>query len=320
MSHLQKFLYTWRFDYFSILFLMFGYAICGQGQSILDEIHNLSEFPKSISISNTLIFDTIGGHLQGAQIYKQGDKEFAILSGSSAEVAYLLIVELGSQKVERLCTLFTRPLKHAGGFQICENYLAIGVEDNEQRTTSKVMIYNVDALLEGVVKPLSLIDREGAYQRSTAGCVALARTETGWLLMVGDWDTKHLDIYLAPKEQLPRNFKLHQTLTMQDVPRQQWSDAEWMSYQNINLFTQEDEMYLIGMTSDSNRNNILDLFQVLNVSKEFRLKKITRKVLANVGGDFISAAGIWSIDNRWHVISSDRNFTKSAQLYLYSPK
>ncbi len=320
MSQMRNFSCIRWYNLFFILFLLVGNASYCFGQSILDEVHNLDEFPTLLPIHNPLTIDTTGGHLQGVQIYKQRDKEFAFLSGSSAEVAYLLIVDLASQKVERLCTLFTHPLKHAGGFQICENYLAVGVEDNDLRTTSKVVIYDVNELLKGMVNPLSLIDREGAFQRGTAGCVALTRVATSWLLIVGDWDTKHLDIYRAPPEQLPRDFKLSQTLTMQDIPRQQWSDAEWMSYQNINLFTQGDEVYLIGMTSDAKRNNVLDLFQILTVSKEFQLKKVSRKVLANVGGDFISAAGIWSVDNRWQVISSDRNFTRRSQLYLYSPK
>ena len=299
----------------SLLLVVMGKSF-GQLSSIVISLDQLDEV-EEMSLVNPFPIDTSGGHLQGVQIYSKGDDKYAFMSGSSSETSYLMIVDLAAQSVHRICTLFASPLKHAGGFQITDHFLAVGIEDDVSRTESKVQIYDVDDLLSGKIEPLNVIHRKGLFERSTAGGVALAKLDAGWLLIVADWDSRNIDFYGNAGE-IRDPFSLVQTLTMQQADRRAWSDQEWSAYQNINLLLDHENLFLAGLTSVESSVNIIDLYRVDKAQGNFALTKIMRKNLANRGGNFIWSAGLnIGEQNILGAVSTSRNVEKNGILYFY---
>ncbi len=305
-----------------LCFLVFGLncSLLGQGD-ILQIIENgLEREPSVIHVHNPIIWDTLGGHLQGIQSYRNAD--YLILSGSSHQRAYLSVVHRSSQpEVLHHLSLMEAPYKHAGGFQICDDFLAVGIEDNEARNLSKVMIYRVSDFIKGQISIVQQIDRQGAYQRATAGCVGLAFFQSRWIIMVGDWDTKHLDIYENETALMQGDFSLVQSITIEEQARSNWSDPEWLPYQNINLFVHDQVLYLAAFTSDRKNRNLLDLFLIEREQGLYQIKKIDRQTLENTGCDFVWAAGLVVEDDEIKgVISSPRNLVEHNVFHHYPIK
>ncbi len=272
---------------------------------------------EEIIIKNSIPLDTSGGHLQGIQIYDGQGGPYFFLSGSSDSAAYLTIANANDLEVLDHLTLFAAPLRHAGGIQVVRDYLVVGVEDNDLRTRSKILIYSILDLLEGEVTPLVTIDREGEFERSTAGCTALAEIKDGWILVVGDWDSRHLDFYHSETPMEEGSFRLIQTLVMNNVDRTDWCDPEWMAYQNINLFEKDDELFLAGLMSDKTRNNVIDIYLLEDLLEGISLTKKLRKILPNTGGDFSWGAGIFIRGYQVEILSCARNLDRQLKVYWY---
>lgn len=290
----------------------------GPHEQILRLWSEIDVNPELIIFENHLEINNEGGHLQGVQLLNQGDSTLAILSGSSSTDAYLILVDLSrSSKVQRIIRIFEKPLKHAGGFQICENYLAVGVEDNEKRNRSEVCIYDLQDLGRSIQKPVVQIRREGLFERATAGCVGMVKIPGHWMLIVGDWNTRNLDFYQSENESIESQFALIESMYLDHVNRSSWSDPEWLPYQNINLIYSQNELYLVGMTSDINKANVADLFH-LSIQDSVSLTKISRLHLENQGGDFIWGGGVFKQSNELRgLIGCERNLTSQNHLYLY---
>ncbi len=233
--------------------------------------------------------DTAGGHLQGIQSWSTGGVLHYALTGSSANHAYLVMVDGTDMEVVNIQKLMSKPYKHAGGFQVYHHYAAIGIEDNEDRNHSYVMIYEVtspqtDAIL------IDKVERKGDYERTTAGCVAITHFDDQWLLAVGDWNTRHLDLYRSNLER-PDSFQLFQTITASEMDRTTWSDSSWLPYQNLNFFISQEELYLAGMTSDD--HNVLDIFSVsFDSDHSLILQKIASQQFSIASGQFVWGAGL----------------------------
>jgi hypothetical protein len=161
----------------------------------------LESLPKqSAPFDCTSIDDAIppGGHFQGIQLAAIQGVPHAILSGSSDEESYLMLVRLDDKRRAVSATrktLLPKPYKHAGGIQIAGRFLAVGIEDNEKKDTSIVWILDIDQLKEETIKPFIEIKREGPVKRSTAGAVGLAKMGEKHLLAVGSWDSATIDFY-----------------------------------------------------------------------------------------------------------------------------
>lgn len=70
--------------------------------------------------------------------------------------------------------------------------MAIEIEDNHLKDKSKMHIYEIN---NPHSEPLQIIQRTGKAKRVTAGCVGIIEIENHILVVVGNWDTKHLDFY-----------------------------------------------------------------------------------------------------------------------------
>lgn len=100
--------------------------------------------------------------------------------------------------------LMTDPFRHAGGFQIFDHFLAIGIEDNHLRTSSKVKVYDV-AAKNVWNEPLYTIELQGSFEKPTAGAVGIAPYKKEMLLAVANWDCQNIDFYACPVS----DFKSH---------------------------------------------------------------------------------------------------------------
>ncbi|MBK8501886.1 MAG: hypothetical protein IPL46_06575 [Saprospiraceae bacterium] len=261
------------------------------------------------------------GHLQGVQLKRIKKLDYFYLSGSSSEYSYLAIGRLNdSPSIIQIKKLFSKPLKHAGGFQISENYLAVGIEDNEARNHSQVCVYKLSRKGELSRNPIACIDRRGAYERATAGCVGLTFFDNRWLIVVGDWNTRNLDFYVSMGKNIAGGFRLMDSIRISDCDRSVWSDTTWLAYQNIQLITQEGKIYLIGLNSQSIiKKNIADLFRIDSENLDhFIINKVNHQTLENQGGDFVwGAGGVIDRDQLLGILSCERNLSEINRLYFY---
>ena len=286
-----------------LVIILSGISACpdhAQPQSIPERFQQLDREPQVIVCRNDLEINNRGGHLQGVQIIRKGEVEYAILSGSSSSYAYYAVVKLGAdRRVRSVNRLMYKPFKHAGGIQVCQELLVVGIEDNAARDKSKVCIYRITDPENPSVKPLAVTERNGDPLRSTAGCCGIARMGDKYLLVVGDWDTKHLDFYLGdvpvPGQDHDALDRVY-TIDTETADRSGWIDTDWHAYQNINLLRDEDgKLYLIGFTRDARNINLADLYLIEQSDLEqFRLiKLLTKSFSCREGADFRSGAGIF---------------------------
>jgi len=281
--------------------------------------------PQIIQCHNKLEVNNKGGHLQGVQLLVKDDVEYAVLSGSSGTYAYYSVAKLGnSHQVLSVNILMQKPFKHAGGIQIYQDLMVVGIEDNDAKDKSKVCIYKIENPDKPSVKPLAMIERIGDPFRSSAGCSGITRIGDHYLLLIGDWDTKHLDFYLSdehkPGQEISAFDKVY-TIDTEKIDRSGWTNKAWHAYQNINLLKDEDgKLYLFGFGRNVQNENIVDLFLVENKDlREFSLKKLMSKTFnCKEGADFQSGAGIFlQPDGKLKVISCGSHINESLILNVF---
>ena len=267
----------------SILFISIVYSSFGQANSdefIISKFKSICKNPTIIEFDNSIKVNNVGGHLQGIQVIQKDVNKYAFLSGSSDSYAYLSVVKLGDKsEVISVNQLMDKPLKHAGGFQVYENYLAVGIEDNEEKNKSKVCIYDISNPENLSVQPVKVIEREGNPLRSTAGCVGITNFNNRILLAVGDWDTQNIDFYSCPFNEIgERGFELVQSVNIEKLAKDEWTDKAWHAYQNINLLTFNSNLYLIGFGQNRIQENVADLFRLKHDDlRKFKLVKLASK-------------------------------------------
>lgn len=223
--------------------------------------------PQSHLFLDLIPFNQDGGHIQGIQLRERDGKRIVYLSGSSADVAYMAQAELTPQgaKMLRIDTLMTSPFRHAGGFQLHGQYLAVGIEDNQTRNSSQVVVYDLDISPAPWSKPIYTLERNGAYERVTAGAVGMAQYQGKIIVIVADWDSRNLDFYSLPHQDFKEKKGLFQpigSLEVANLPKTTWSDTVWHAYQNLNLVADDSGLYMIGLAKDNENRQIADLFGI----------------------------------------------------------
>ena len=271
-----------------------------QNGSIPELFLKIDAEPQIIRCENSREVNNQGGHLQGVQLLVKNDLEYAILSGSSGTYAYYSVAKLDNyNEVLSVNILMQKPFKHAGGIQIYQDLMVVGIEDNDAKDKSKVCIYEIENPVTPPVITLALVERKGEPFRSSAGCCGITRIGNRYLIVVGDWDTKHLDFYLCDEHCLKQNLEAFEkvyTIDTEKIDRSAWLDKEWHAYQNINLLKDTDgKLYLFGFGRNVQNENIADLFLVEHKDlREFSLKKFMSKTFScKDGADFRSGAGIF---------------------------
>lgn len=300
-----------RFGFSLWVFLFFSLLAHAQSeQAVISSFENMKVDPVIINVTNNLEVNNTGGHIQGIQLLDFKNEKYAFLTGSSDSYSYYSVIKLNQQnEVVSVNRLMEKPYKHAGGCQIFQNYLAVGIEDNDAKDKSKVCIFDISNPENPPVKPIAVIERRGEAYRSTAGCVGITKYKDHILLAVGDWDTKHIDFYSCKSKRVRNNaFKLISSIDLATISREEWTDNLWSAYQNINLFTFNDnELFLIGLGQNSKNEDVADLFRLFEDDPgKFKLNKIATKIFyCEKEAGFKAAAGIvLTNSNNFSIISS----------------
>ncbi|WP_073095815.1 hypothetical protein [Cyclobacterium lianum] len=253
----------------------------------------LPSSPETITLKNSITFDQEGGHLQGIQLY---EKNTLYLSGSSAGYSYMATAKLDERTIIAIDTLLPSPLRHAGGFQVYDHYLAVGIEDNHKRDLSRIMVYDLknEAPWQS---PLARVERKGAPEQVTAGAVGLTAHQDKMWLLVANWDSKVLDMYTCPRQQFyggQAEFRLHISFEMGQQDRENWIDPHWLSYQNLNLFTDaRGQLYVAGTAQAPDGKQVAELFHLNPDAAHPAIVKISRKVFeTSETVNFKAAAGL----------------------------
>ncbi len=292
-------------------FLLPIYSIGQTVENVPRAFAQLSVEPELILLDNAINVPTESGHLQGVQWVEVGASEKLLISGSSRHTAYLLQANLDTKKTELLIPLMREPFRHAGGIQVSDSHLVVGIEDNHLKTIAKLALYQIhgDSALQ--ITPSLSIHREGAVERYTAGATGLIQLNGQYLVVVGNWDSRNWDFYLIDPEM--ENWDLIESF---DAP------ADWASYQSINLIKDQDQVYAIGLygAGDVGRADLI----LISNSHVFKpvMSKISSKVFHCVGGvDFNTAAGIQvdSIGNL-HLWATQRDAFQQISVNRYAPK
>lgn len=272
---------------------------------------------KVVEYKNALKINNKGGHLQGVQMTLVNGEEVAYISGSSNNEAYLVEVHLGKKEVTRVYDLMYKPYKHAGGIQVYDDKLVVGIEDNSEKDKSRVCAYSLDKEKGFDTNPLYQIQRQGEPMRSTAGCVGIASWKGEEVVVVGDWDTKHLDVYVIENNEVSENP--HYKITVAELDRSNWVDRNWYSYQNINLLNFNGQLYLVGMGQDQKGRDIADLYSFQPEKGNTALKKLASKSFnCTRGVNFRAGAGIMLFpDNTLGIISCGGHVDKSSYLNIF---
>ena len=313
-----------QFAFISLIGSVFAQPNSNFNQIITD-LDQVNQNPSVISFNNTLEINNTGGHLQGIQKLIHNQNEYFILTGSSSGYSYYTIVKTGEENmVISVNKILEKPFKHAGGFQIHNNLMAIGVEDNDAKNQSKVFIFHLENPEKLPKEPLAIIDRMGTHKRATAGCVGIIAIHDKILVVVGDWDTAHLDFYRIDRKKLHEEdatLELEYSLDTKKIDKSNWIDKEWLSYQNINFIKDESgNLYLSGMTSNQEQGDVLDLYEVFSEDlTSFQLKKIyTKKFDSNAQTKFRWGAGIYQkTDGSLRVFSCGENIEKESVIHIY---
>ncbi|MHC4582194.1 MAG: hypothetical protein ACYS14_12125 [Planctomycetota bacterium] len=275
--------------------------------------NNISPTPRELTCQQSDIVIPFGGHFQGIQQAAIGPRQYAIISGSSSTGSYLVLaaIEDSTSQPVFLKRLLGRPFKHAGGFQVLGDYLAVGIEDNDAKDSSKIWILDLSQLLGSErPRPVVEIERRGAYKRATAGAVGIARLGSRHLLLVATWDSATIDIYTSNGKTFGDRafeFQLLETWDAAKADRSDWSDQSFAAYQNINLVVDsKDRVFMVGLTRTA-AGNIADLFELKldeSMSTANRLEKLARRFFHCRKTDFRSGSGLAITDSEELLILS----------------
>jgi hypothetical protein len=294
-----------------ILGVNINVALSQQIENVPKAFESLNTEPESIFISNEITVPTKGGHLQGVQYIEQKGKAKLLISGSSLTQAYILQVDLTSQKTDKLITLMTQPYRHAGGFQVSKPYLAVGIEDNFTKTTSKVCLYNYDEANFYEAQPNMTIERTGEVEQQTAGSTGLLAFDSTYLLIVTNWDSRDWDFYTI--DPAKNESKLLQRFTAPD---------DWPSYQSINLIKDKEGIYAIGFYQKEQ----MGYGDLILISKAQAFNPVMNKVFTKAFNckdsiDFDAAAGLQvDKEGKLHIWATQKDALRQIVVNRFSPQ
>lgn len=298
-----------RFFLMASLGLYSFFGIGQQVKNVPQAFTALGSDPEIIHINNAIEVPTEKGHFQGVQVISEEGNEKLLISGSSLSTAYMLQVDLATQKTDKLIPLMEAPFRHAGGIQVSEPYVIVGIEDNFIKTVSKVCLYNYhDADLLKAATNMT-IDRQGEAEKQTSGATGLLALETSYLAVVSNWDSRNWDFYHIDPDK--NEQKLLESFAAPD---------DWAGYQAINLIKDSEAIYAIGFY----QKEALGYADLILVSKHGPFKPILEKVSAKTfnckkGVDFGAAVGL-QVDHQGnlHIWATQRDALQQITVNRFS--
>jgi hypothetical protein len=274
-----------------------------------------------------------GGHVQGIQMHFDPvrRRHVAFLSHDSQSSGYLLAVEFPANltDVGRAMHVHVLPtdgqspaLRHAGGFQLAGDILAIGLEDNQQKTRSEVQFWDVAEPLRPTQLTHLSVRRSGAARDQTAGAVGLVDRKADHLLAVGNWDSRAIDFYVSngkPLGDARCRFAHRARFAVAKADTEKWKpDRDFASYQSLNLVVDSaGKAYLMGFATTGAGHDVADLFAVeLDEPPARLLRKLARKSMRLAGSHFVSGGGLWIDGDRMAIVATPRNLTAETPISL----
>lgn len=307
-----------------LLPMLFYLPATDQGDfNVISAFKQINPDANVVTFSYAREINNNGGHIQGIQPYDNKNGPYVFMTGSSDSHSYLAVVKNDENpKVVSVNQLMERPFKHAGGFQITKNWLAVGIEDNSAKDKSKVYIYDISNPERPDVVPVTIIERAGEPLRSTAGCVAITEYKNKILLAVGDWDTKNIDFYTGNlSDNKNRKFELVGSINTEKQIKSGWTDKNWIAYQNINLFNINERLYIVGLGQNNEGDNVADLFRLdEDNSGNFALVKLSSG-LFNCDCDctFKAAAGAEFHDGKFKIYAFGYHISETSCMNIFAP-
>jgi hypothetical protein len=316
----------------SLTFLHAGYAH-GQIADVTAALEHIAADAKPLTFDRGEIDVPPGGHLQGIQMRFDAarNRRLAFLSHDSATVAYLLIVafpaDLGDTGTVVHLHAFpgdaqSPPLRHAGGIQLLDNVLVVGLEDNQQKTRSEIQFWDV-ATPEKLVRIDHLtIRRAGEPKDKTAGAVGIVRRANDHLLAVANWDSRAIDFYASNGKSLADPAcRFAFLVRWQDATAEKsaWRpDPVFGAYQAVNLVSDADQnLFLIGFHT-AREKDFVDLFALdMSQKPERLLKKLAaRPMRLQPGNHFRYAGGVSLLEDRPAILASPSNLGDATTLSI----
>jgi hypothetical protein len=290
---------------FTAFFTIITMQLWGQTVDVELAMTNISVemIPLKIS-SNSFDIPTESGHQQGVQQYSFNNNKYIVVSGSSAGEAYYyvaLITDTGNNIIHYK-PIATSPLSHAGGIQMYEHYLFVGVEDDDSKMKSEVHIYDISEPGVSDINPIYVVDRRGIAKEKTAGAIGVTMFDGQLIMAVASWDSKTVDFYWSNMKSFSDpNFALQLVSTWRQTTgsRNGWISRWWYPYQNINLFVGTDnKVYLAGFTKHKD-GNFMEVFSCFFVDETVQLeKKYSKQFYCAKGANFRLGSGVFVTDDK----------------------
>lgn len=287
--------------------------------TLFDQITNE---PQKIVFTNTHDVNNEDGHIQGIQQFVFNGKEYFFMTGSSSDYSYYSIADLERKEIIAVNTWLGNPFRHAGGFQIVDDLLAVGIEDNKKADQSKVLIYKIINPTKPKLKLLKTINRQGEFRRYTSGCVAMVKHKGNIVLAIGNWDTVNLDFYRIAEDKLERKDSKFQeigSIAVNDLKTINWIEKNWYPYQNINFVKDaHEQIYLVGFAFDKSQGQeVVDVFSY--DFNNLKLAKVASKRIAQIENmSFLWAGGIqFNLPNEIKLLMTERNIDKQFQINVF---
>jgi hypothetical protein len=267
--------------------------------------------------------ELIGGHLQGIQLHN----ETLLVSGSSKEFGYLGVFQkLGNDfRFLGLKRLAADPLNHAGGFQIADNWLAIGLEDPIGKRESIVQLIDVSSFEKLQAPPVYTLWRKGEYQFSTAGAVALLKRKDHFLLAVGTWDCATIDLYISNNldpNSKSFSFEKWTTWDSREAIRRKWVSKKYGSYQNLQLSEDSTGLYITGLCKTANGLNRADVYRMETDADPYTMMQKVSEYMVQCSGDvsFRNGAGLTTYDGKSSIIVVGHDLSPQLEFQLFPIK
>lgn len=271
-----------------------------------------------------------GGHLQGVGLLDR--RSLAIAASGTPEAVVLIVswperIGIDEGAIGDTVVVGDAPLDHAGGLQIAEGVLAVGVEDDRAKDRSRVVFLDVsDPTSVGTLHHLA-IDRPAAGQvsttrRWTAGAVGLARVGARAMVVVGSWDSAELDFYRATRHDLADlgcTFEHVAEWARDDADTSTWVDDNWGKYQSLNLMASKSRLFLVGGNRNDDGEDWIDLYEVdLGQVPSRRLTKIAKRHMrCRDGASFRWAGGIVANGSVLHALATEKDLHDHTSVNIF---
>ncbi|MCF8459956.1 MAG: hypothetical protein K9G46_04480 [Flavobacteriales bacterium] len=267
--------------------------------------------------------DLIGGHLQGIQLHN----ETLFVSGSSKEFGFLgLFQKLGDDfRFIGLKRLATNPLNHAGGFQIAENWLAIGLEDPVGKRESIVQLIDISSFEKLQKPPAYTLRRKGEYQFSTAGAVAILKRKDHFLLAIGTWDCTTIDFYTSNNlNPYSKGFEFEKWTTWdsREAIRRKWVDKKFGNYQNLQLTQDSTGVYITGFCRAGNGSNRADVYRMDTDADPYTMMQKVASYSVQCSGDvtFRNGSGFANYNDKPSIIAVGHDLSPKMEFQIFPIK